>query len=183
MSRVGCLVVATVLSAALAAVASAGPGTKAFPAGCWIGTTTYGGTSTIGPAKGAVSKGTQKIILWIGPGGSAVGALIVKGNATRTLKISGSALAAKKLFGDYDLTGTASDVAVNGTYRITGTAHGTGQLSGTFPINVKTPVKGMLAITIVKPNRVTGHFRKAPWTATRRAGSAAKNPKTCVEAA
>ncbi len=184
MSRVGCLVVSTVLSAALAAVASAGLRTKSFPAGCWIGTTKYSGESTIGPAKGAVSKGTQKIILWVGPGGSAIGALIVKGNATGTLEIAGSALAAEmKLIGDYDLTGTAAKVAVNGTYRITGTAHGTGQLSGTFPINVKTPVKGMLAITIVKPNRVTGHFRKAPWTATRRAGSAAKNPKTCVEAA
>lgn len=179
------LAVALVLCLAAAFAASTGSSAgKAFPPGCWIGTTKYSGKSTIGPAKGAVSNGTQKIVLWVGPGGSAVGALVVKGNATGTLQISGSTLAAKmKLLGDYDLTGTASEIAVNGTYRITGTAHGTGQLSGTFPIDVKTPVKGTLVVGTVRPNRVTGHFRKAPWTATRRAGSAAKNPKACAEAA
>jgi hypothetical protein len=183
-ARAGALGAVLVVALAAMWTGSASSAGKAFPPGCWIGTTKYSGKSSIGPAKGAVSKGTQEIVLWVGPGGLAVGALIVKGNATGTLEIAGSALAAEmKLLGDYDLTGTAAKVTVNGTYRITGTARGTGQLSGTFPINVKTPVKGVLVVKAVTPNRVTGLFRQAPWTATRRSATAAKNPKTCAEAA
>ena len=123
-------------------------------------------------------------MLWVGPQGLANGSLTVRGKATGTLEIAGSALAAEvKLRGDYSLTGNASKVEVDGIYSITGSARGTGQLGGTFPIKVKTPVEGVLVVTKVTPNRVTGHFRKAPWSVTRRAGTASKNPKTCVEAA
>jgi hypothetical protein len=173
-----------VAMALVTAPALSSPQAKAFPAGCWIGKSSYSGKSTVGPAKGAVSHGTQSLVLWIGKGGMASGSLDVRGNATGTFEIGGSALAAEmKLRGDYTLTGISSKVDVDGIYSITGTARGTGQLSGTFPIKVKLPIKGTLVVKAVSPNRVTGHFRKAPWSATRRAGAPSKDPKACVEAA
>ncbi len=180
-----CTALSILMAAALAtAPAWSSPQAKAFPAGCWIGKSSYSGKSAIGPAKGVVSHGTQSLVLWIGSSGVAYGSLIVRGNATGTLEIAGSALAAEmKLRGDYSLTGTASEVEVDGLYSITGTARGTGQLGGTFPIKVKTPVKGVLVVKNVSPNRVTGHFRKAPWSATRRTGTPSRNPNTCADAA
>lgn len=180
-----CTALSILAATALAtAPAQSSPHAKAFPAGCWIGKSSYSGKSTVGPAKGAVSHGTQSLVLWIGASGVAYGSLIVRGNATGTFEVGGSALAAEmKLRGDYSLTGTSSEVEVDGTYSITGTSRGTGQLSGTFPIKLKMPIKGTLAIKTVSPSGVTGHFRKAPWSATRRTGTPSKNPKTCVEAA
>lgn len=180
-----CTALSILVATALAtAPARSSPQAKAFPAGCWIGKSSYSGKSAIGPAQGAVSHGTQSLVLWIGSSGVAYGSLIVRGNATGTLEIGGSALAAEmKLRGDYSLTGTAWKVEVDGIYSITGTARGTGQLGGTFPIKLKTPVKGTLVIKTVSPNRVTGHFRKAPWRVTRRTGTPSKNPKTCADAA
>jgi len=177
------LVVAVALGVVLAPTSSGSPLATAFPTGCWIGKSSYSGKSAIGPATGVVSHGTQSLVLWIGSSGVAFGSLIVRGNATGTLEIGGSALAAEmKLRGDYDLTGTAADVKVNGMYSITGTARGTGQLAGTYPIKVKMPVKGTLVIKTVSPNRVTGHFRKAPWSAKRRGGAAAKSLLACANA-
>jgi hypothetical protein len=165
------------------APAQSSPQAKAFPAGCWIGKSKYSGKSNIGPAKGAVSEGTQSLVLWVGPQGVAFGSLFVTGNATGTFEVAGSALAAEmKLRGEYDLSGTAANVKVDGTYSITGTARGTGQLSGTFPIKLKVPVHGTLVVKTVSPNRVTGHFRKAPWSATRRAGTPSKSAQKCFGA-
>ncbi|MGH3126598.1 MAG: hypothetical protein ACRDPX_01635 [Gaiellaceae bacterium] len=180
-----CAALAILVATALAtAPARSSPQGKAFPAGCWIGKSSYSGKSAIGPAKGAVSEGTQSLVLWIGSSGVAYGSLIVRGNATGTFEIAGSALAAEmKLRGDYSLTGIASEVEVDGLYSITGTARGTGQLAGTFPIKVKMPITGTLVVKTVSPNRVTGHFRKAPWSTTRRTGTPSKNPKTCLDAA
>jgi hypothetical protein len=182
--RAALLATAFAFAVLSASAAQSSPLAKAFPAGCWIGKSTYGGTYATGPVKGKVTNGKQTFVLWVGPAGSAVGFLTVTGIGTGALRVAGSELALEvKILGDYDLTGTAADVEVNGSYSMTGTALGTGQLAGEFPVKIKRPVKGVLTIKTVSPQKVTGAFAKAPWSATRRAGAPSKRPDACANAA
>jgi hypothetical protein len=174
--------------AAVAASASGSTHAKAFPAGCWIGKTPYSGTYASGPVKAKVTNGKQTFVLWVAstkPGADAVGFIKVTGIGSGGLRVTGSELALEvKILGDYDLTGTSSAVKANGTYSMTGTAHGTGQFLPTVPVKLKYPVKNVpLAIESVTPTRVSGLFGKAPWSATLRPGAASKSPTTCANAA
>ena len=171
------------------AAASAGASTdaKAFPVGCWIGKSAYNGTYAAGPVKAKIANGKQTFALWVvsaKPTPHAVGFLTVTGAGAGTLTISGSTLSLKvKILGDYDLTGTPSAVKVNGTYSMTGTAHGTGQFLPSVPVKLKFPVKNApLTIQTVTPQKVTGVFGKAPWSATLRAGPPSKSAAACAAA-
>jgi hypothetical protein len=119
-------VVAVLAVALLGHSAPAATRAKAFPAGCWIGKSKYSGSYASGPVKAKVTNGKQTFVLWVGPGGSAaVGFLTVTGIGAGSLRIAGSELALEvKILGDFDLTGSAGDVHVNGTYSMTGTTWG-----------------------------------------------------------
>jgi hypothetical protein len=190
MRRLATAAVAAVWAGALLATSTASGShlAKAFPSGCWIGKTPYGGTYASGPVKAKVTNGRQTIVLWVGadkPVAQAVGFITVTGVGAGTLEISGSNLSMKvKILGDYDLTGTASAVKVNGTYSMTGTAVGNGQFLPSVPVKLKYPVKNAsLNVKTVTATHVSGLFGKAPWSVTRRPGAPSKNPAACANAA
>jgi hypothetical protein len=178
---------ATLTALLIAAPAPASTQAKAFPPGCWIGSRPYTGTYASGPVKAKVENGKLKLALWVGTGPSpaAVGFMTVTGIGSGSLTVAGSELVLEvKVLGDYDLTGTASAVKVNGTFSITGNAIGSGQFEGTYPVKSKYPVHDkLLTIQTVSPTHVTGFFGKAPWTVTRRAGAPSKDPQACAKAA
>jgi hypothetical protein len=167
--------------------ARGGPVAKAFPSGCWIGSQPYSGTYASGPVNAKVTNGKLKIVVWVGsdkPVAQAVGFMTVTGAGSGSLTVAGSKLTLKvKILGDYDLTGTASAVKVNGTYAMTGIAYGSGQFLPNVPVKLKFPVKNLpLQVASVAPTHVSGLFGKAPWSATRHAGSASKSPGACSSA-
>ncbi len=181
------------LAAALAALVAATPApasreAKAFPPGCWIGKQPFTGTFGSGPVKAKVTNGKLKFALWVGAAKKdAVGWMTFTGIGAGSLKIGDSELVLEvKILGDYDLTGSPSAVKVNGTFSMTGTAEGTGQFGGSYPVKIKDPVKNApLTILTVSPTKVTGLLDKGkvPWSATRLGGAPAKNPGTCSKAA
>jgi hypothetical protein len=185
--RIGALAAAAML---VAAPARSSPQAKAFPAGCWIGKTTYAGTFASGGVTGKVTNGKQTFVLWVangatGPERVAVGFVKVTGKGSGTLTISGSKLSLDvKILGDYELNGSASHVVATGSYVYTGIAQGNGPFLPAVPVKLRFPVNGaVLAIQSVTPTRVSGRFLQAPWTATRHAGAAVKSAAACANAA
>lgn len=182
------LVAAAALAIAVTAPASAL--VKAFPSGCWIGSKAYSGAYKGGPLKANVTKGTLTFVLWVGKGAtgperSAFGFMKLTGNGSGTLTIGGSQLALQvKIRGNYTLSGSASHVVANGSYRYVGVAKGTGQFVPIAPVEFKVPLEDVpLTIQTVAHARVSGVLLKAPWTAVRRSGTAAKGPAACANAA
>jgi hypothetical protein len=193
MTRKATTLLAGLLAAGTASVLLAGPAparplTKVFPAGCWIGSRTYSGTSTFGGAKARVTNGKVKFVLWVGKGGAgahAVGYITVTGHGSGTLAVAGSELAMEvKILGDYDLSGSASAVKVNGTYSMKGVAVGTGQFGGSYPVDIKWPLKNVaLKVTTLTARHATGvFFQKTPWTASKRGAAAGKSAAACANA-
>jgi hypothetical protein len=177
-----------VLAALLAATpAPASTEAKAFPPGCWIGARPFTGTFANGPAKAKVTDGKLKLVVWVGgKPAMAVGFLTFTGIGAGSLTVAGSELVLEvKIVGDYDLTGTPAAVKVNGTYSMIGSAIGSGQFAGTYPIKSKVPVKNaLLTIKTVSATHVTGVFGQfGNWSATRRAGAPSKNAAACANAA
>jgi hypothetical protein len=173
-----------------AAAANGSPHVKAFPPGCWIGQTAYGGTFASGGVSGKVTNGKQTFVLWVSGGATAldrvaVGFIKVTGNGSGTLAISGSKLALQvKILGDYELNGSANHVVATGHYVYSGVAKGSGQFLPAIPVKLRFPVNDApLTILTVTPTKVTGKFLKAPWAATRQRASLAKNAAACANAA
>ena len=185
---------AAVTLVGLTAASTTGPATaqplaKAFPPGCWIGKATYGGTFASGGVTGKVTNGKQTFVLWVsggatGPDRVAIGFIKVTGKGSGTLTVSGSKLALElKILGDYELNGSASHVVATGYYTYTGVAKGSGQFLPAIPVKLRFPVNdATLTIQTVTPTKVSGRFLKAPWTAMRHGGAAAKNAAACANA-
>jgi hypothetical protein len=162
---------------------------KVFPAGCWIGSRSYSGTSAFGQVKARVTNGKVKFVLWVGKGGAkadAVGFITVTGHGSGTLTVAGSELTMEvKILGDYDLSGSASAVKVNGTYSMKGVAVGSGQFGGSYPVDIKWPLKNVaLKVTTLTARHATGvFFQKTPWTASKKGAAAGKSAAACANAA
>jgi hypothetical protein len=136
--------------------------------------------------KAKVTNGKLRIALWVSPDKDpfTVGFVDITGIGAGGMRIAGSELTLEvTITGDYDLTGTPAAVKANGTYRMKGTAMGTGQFPASVPVNLSFPVHNLrLTVTSVRPRRVTGLLGKAPWSATRRGGVAAKSAEACGNA-
>jgi hypothetical protein len=183
---------AVFLMIAVVVVASTPAGSvsaKTFPAGCWIGKTSYGGTYASGGVNAKVTNGKQTFVLWVSNASSplarvAVGYIKQSGSGFGTLTISGSKLALQlKIAGDYELNGSASHVVATGRYTLTGVAKGTGQFLPSIPVKLRYPVNGaVLTVKTVTATKVSGLFLKAPWSATKRAGAPSKSADACSDA-
>lgn len=89
-----------------------------------------------------------------------------------------------KIKGDYTLSGSASHLVANGSYRYVGVARGSGQFIPFHPVNFKIPIADVpLTIQSVTPTKVSGVFLKAPRSATLHTGAPAKGPAACANAA
>ena len=167
---------ALTLACALAALATAGPGSAAreavtIPPGCWLGKGVHAGSFATGPVKATVTSGTIELHLWVGKGGGdAVGLLQTGGIGKGTLSISGSKLNLTVVMkGRFDVTGSASKLVVNGKDRWKGKAKGSGQFVS-IPVDLAFPVKAApLAIVAVRPARITLRYGKAVFVANRAA--------------
>jgi hypothetical protein len=100
----------------------------------------------------------------------------LSGYGNGQLTIAGSELAMEvNITGDLNLEGPSSAVTASGLYRWKGVAMGSGQFSGTYPVDLKMPLqKSPLQILKVSKTKIVGLFRKAKWTAVPYHGAASK---------
>lgn len=169
IARASCLVALAVASSITAPAAILGATGIAVPPGCWLGKGVHAGTFASGPVRGRVTSGTIDLHLWVGKGGSdAVGLLRTGGIGKGSLAVAGSKLTLTVVMtGRFDVTGSATQLVVNGSDRWKGKAVGSGQFT-TLPVDLKLPVKkAPLTIVGVTPSRITLRYGKTLFTATR----------------